>query len=398
MIHRISRFLQQVVVCREGWYFLFVLAFVITGAVLRDINLLIVVAGMMIGPLLFNLVLVWVSLRGIRVQRQLPPAVCAGDLLVVGVAVENNRARGGSWALAVADQIRLEGRKGRKHRASSSVLFSYVAAGQTRHGSYVGRLTERGRYTFYGMTVSTRFPFGLVRRTMGIPGEDTLLVYPRLGRLTAQWNRLQRQRMLGSRRSQHKQGTMEGDFFGLRDWRPGDSQRWIHWRTSARYGSLVVRQFEEQQNEDMLLLLDLGSPSNPTEQQHDNVELACSFAATVASDVCRRGNSQLTLVIGGKSMSVVEGVTSSGLKEEILQRLAVVEPASDVDLREVVAAGFRRSQAGTKTILVSTGGRQLGSPEQIRDWPAEITDQFGRRRLMSVSAAGEELLEHIQFD
>ena len=49
---------------REGWYYLGVLAFIVGGAVLKNVNLLVVLAGMMIAPLLINWRMVMESLRG----------------------------------------------------------------------------------------------------------------------------------------------------------------------------------------------------------------------------------------------------------------------------------------------------------------------------------------------
>ena len=57
---------------REGWYYLAVLTFIIGGAVLRSVNLLVILAGAMIGPLLFNWRLVIASLTGLVVRRKLP--------------------------------------------------------------------------------------------------------------------------------------------------------------------------------------------------------------------------------------------------------------------------------------------------------------------------------------
>lgn len=45
---------RRVGICREGVYYLFVLAFIVGGATARDLNLLFILAGMMVGPLLFN--------------------------------------------------------------------------------------------------------------------------------------------------------------------------------------------------------------------------------------------------------------------------------------------------------------------------------------------------------
>src|SRR3990172_3342833 len=99
--------------CPEGWYFLFVVLFVIGGAVLGQVNLLVALAGLMIGPLLFNWRLVQLMLRQFEVQRTVPPRVCAGDSLTVAVVGVNRRRRLGSWTVVVEDSVRRAGDKPR---------------------------------------------------------------------------------------------------------------------------------------------------------------------------------------------------------------------------------------------------------------------------------------------
>ena len=77
---------HRTVICREGWYYLVVLGFVVGGALMRQINLLLIIAGMMAGPLLYNWREVIASLKGLHVRRKLPEGICAGDLLVVDLA------------------------------------------------------------------------------------------------------------------------------------------------------------------------------------------------------------------------------------------------------------------------------------------------------------------------
>ena len=43
------------------------------------------------------------------------------------------------------------------------------------------------------------------------------------------------------------------DFHGLRTFQPADSPRWIHWRTSARRGELMVKEFEETPTDNLIL-------------------------------------------------------------------------------------------------------------------------------------------------
>ncbi len=152
---------------REGLQYLVIFLLVFFGALVNDVNLMLILSGMLACPLLLSHHLAKRSLRGLVVQRRLPRAVCAGDLLVVQVAIVNTRRRLGGWILAVEDTVRRLGNgRANKHNGPlrrPSVLFPYVAARQTASGDYRGRLMQRGRYRLGPMQVSTRFPFGLFR-------------------------------------------------------------------------------------------------------------------------------------------------------------------------------------------------------------------------------------------
>src|SRR6476660_642960 len=90
---------------REGWYYLAVLTFIIGGAVLRSVNLLVILAGMMIAPLLFNWRLAMASLTGLVVQRRLPAQILAGEPLTVEIHVKNTRWWMSTWLLRLEDWI-----------------------------------------------------------------------------------------------------------------------------------------------------------------------------------------------------------------------------------------------------------------------------------------------------
>ena len=95
-------------ICREGWYYLFITAIVFIGAMVKEVNLLLVLAGMMMGLMLFHWQAIVVSLKGLKLQRKAPQAVCAGDLLAVSLRLSNTRSRFGSWAVTVEEQIERE--------------------------------------------------------------------------------------------------------------------------------------------------------------------------------------------------------------------------------------------------------------------------------------------------
>src|SRR5436309_3490770 len=124
---------------REGWYYLAILAFIIGGAVLRSVNLLVILAGTMIAPLLFNWRLAMASLTGLVMQRRLPTQILAGEPLTVEIHVQNKRWWMSTWLLRIEDRI--EGgqelgdkREGRPLRAEA--VIAHLPAGGEAIGSY----------------------------------------------------------------------------------------------------------------------------------------------------------------------------------------------------------------------------------------------------------------------
>ena len=95
-------------ICGEGVYYLVFFAVVFFVALVAEVNLLMMLAGMFVGPLWFSWRLVAATLRGLEVRRSMPRSVCAGDLLLVDVKLVNTRRRVGSWAVVVDEQIRRE--------------------------------------------------------------------------------------------------------------------------------------------------------------------------------------------------------------------------------------------------------------------------------------------------
>jgi uncharacterized protein (DUF58 family) len=346
-------------ICREGWAYLFMLAVVLAGAVLRDINLLILVAGLMAGPLVLNVIAVLYGLRKVSVRRTVPETVSVGDLVVVEITLENRRRWFGAWMIVVADTIERTQGPGKGERISASVVFSLVPAGQSRRATYRGQLTERGRFRLGPLRLWTRFPIGLVRHTRWIGEETTIVVCPRIGRLKTPTGHIERE-ALSSGTAARRRGVTEGEFHGLRDWRGGDSQRWIHWRTTARRGDLVVRQFEQQQHEDLTLLLELWRPEHPTAQDNGRVETAIRFAATVLDDACRRGGARVKIVSTGRPAIDCRGQASTALLAEMLRALAVVEPDSSDSLADLYSRGLAEQRGGSRLLVVTT--RQTPTP------------------------------------
>jgi uncharacterized protein (DUF58 family) len=244
-------------------------------------------------------------------------------------------------------------------KPNASVVLPHVAAGGLGGAAYQVTLPHRGRYRFGPLRVSTRFPMGLVRAAVKLKQFQRVVVWPRLGQLTPHWLEVLDSRRLGRQSTHCKQGPIDGDYYGLREWRSGDSRRWIHWRTSAKLGKLAVRQFEQQQNQDLALVLDLWQPDSPADEERGRVEIAVSFAATLVDELARRGGSRITIALAGRQRGVWSATASSLFAQQTLQRLALVDGAPENRLAESVGEIVAASPLGTQVVVISTRRSQL---------------------------------------
>ncbi len=387
---------RRTTLCLEGWLYLVLLACVLFGAMIREINLLFMLAGLMAGPVLFSWRLAVVSMRGLEVRRRLPRAVCAGDMLVVELELKNTRRRGGSWAVVAEEPIRLEAGAGAEVSVCPRVYFSYVPARHTQQRAYRGRLNQRGRYWIGPLRLWTRFPFGLVCRTVEAGETASLVVFPRLGRLTRRWVTRHHEAFEGTQRRERRYGRAEGDYFGVRPWRHGDSRRWVHWRASARHDTLVVRQFEQHRNRDVAVLLDLWQPEHPKPPDLENVELAVSFAATVVSDLCRKGGSNVMLGITGPGPSWQSGPASAALLQTAMEDLALCRAAADDHLPALLARALDEVEPGTEIVLLSTRPVDLSDRERFAEVWSDPGRQAAARHVRAFDASSPSLKEYFE--
>ena len=200
---------RRTTICREGWYYLIVVVLVFGGALVREVNLLVVLAGMLAGPLLLSRFMAVYSLRRIEGPPQDAAGGLRGELLVSAVTLSNTRRHVGSWAVVVEEQICRDNgtshvKRRREKPLQPAVFFPYLPAGQTRKGTYRGRLAQRGRYQLGPLRLSTRFPFGLFRHTVTAGPTESMLIFPRLGRLTRGWAQRRRASFAGTNRREQR--------------------------------------------------------------------------------------------------------------------------------------------------------------------------------------------------
>lgn len=340
---------------REGVHFIGILAFIFIGAVIRDISLLILLAGSMIGLLVLQWRFNTSTLAGLHVSRRLARSTSVGQALDVDVQLSNAKFWLGAWLVLVQDRVCKIAPDKQRLSVTGTALVDAVHPRGKADSSYRLEFHERGQYSIGPTTLSTRFPLGLGTGWRTIENTSSVLVHPARGELTGRIPELFQLDQHGQAQSSPKAGTQEGEFFGLRPWATGDSRRWIHWRTTARLGKLSVRQFERQQQRQFCVLLDLWR-AGPTETRP--VEEAVAFLATLAYQMIRQGRDKLAVGIAGKQTSTFTAIQSPVLVNSLLDALAVVEPSSEPDLVTAIQGLSVPILMNSSLVVVSTRADQ----------------------------------------
>lgn len=178
---------------------------------------------------------------------------------------------------------------------------------------------RRGYLRFRRLTLGRPDPFGLVRALCCIPAPETLLVLPRLYRAPEI-------RLPGQRRFQPGGMTLAStvgdsqEFLSLRDYQPGDPLRAIHWRSFARQGKPIVKEFQDEFFVRQGLVLDTYLDG----RMPAVFEEAVSVAASLALRTPERDALLDLMFVGERAYRFTVG-RGLGQAENMLEVLACVE-------------------------------------------------------------------------
>ena len=402
-------------ISREGIYFLFIVIVVLVGAIIREINPMLLFAAFLCSPLIIAWRLGRRSLRGLKVRRRMPIQIFAGEPFIVHLETSNPRPKNNglfgrfsvsSWGVVIVDRIQSQ-RNGSTEKTKEekpyepAVYFEYVPNEQTRRKTYAGRLPQRGRYAIGPLMISTRFPFGFFRHWFDQPiseGEPSgFVVYPKLGKLSAQWKTRQHETIESRHRHRFRPSRVSGEFLGVRRWQQGDSRKWIHWRASARHQTPVVRQFEQHQNRDYAILIDLYQGNEMDDLRRENFELAVSFTATLVSETMRHGGSCFYFDTSEIGDAPVFGSVCMPMIENVLYRLALVEPNREDALAGNLLKAVSVIDSSAELILVTTESLDPGTSKRFENVWKDPRFRALTQRLRIIDTSNHDLDKIFSF-
>ena len=360
-----KRVQRRVALPPSGLAYLVIMIVLFVGSQLGRSNMLMLVFSLMVGPFVINGAVIVTMLQKLTVSRRLPELAFVGERIAVELVLKNEKRVFSSSLMAVTDALAND-----HEQLQSGVLIARVPPRHVRSARYEVTLMQRGRYRLGPVYVGSRFPLGIVERGLVFDLEGEILVAPRLGRLTPQWKREHGLADELVHRPNTRKGMFEDEFHRIREYRPGDNPRLIHWRSSARQHALMVREFHQSRNQSLIVLLDLWLLDLLDQEREARVELAISFAATICHAQMRQSrDANLFVTSAGDRVLEWSGKSGAATQESLMKFFARVQagPAPRVD--RLVNAAIKERTAGTRVVIISTRSKDNGRIQAFEDLP-----------------------------
>ncbi|NNC74987.1 MAG: DUF58 domain-containing protein [Acidimicrobiia bacterium] len=274
------------------------------------------------------------TLPSIRIGRRITPhQLHAGQRAVVHLSLATDRR---VRHIHVEDSV--------DELGSAQFLASNVDRDNPVGARYEVSCQHRGIFTVGPATTRVRDPLRLSESGGFVGEQERLVVYPAVEDLDGS--------PLGRGYDPSQQATRANfafaggeDFYTLREYQRGDDLRHVHWPSSAKRDELMIRQLEMPWQSRALILLDHRAGAYPSPESFEH---AVKGAASVTRHLYRSGYSP-SLWAGGSAGTV----STSDSYATAMESLAVVETATDFDLKQIVTRLRRAGLAGGVLVFVT---------------------------------------------
>ncbi|NVJ01659.1 DUF58 domain-containing protein [Myxococcus sp. AM009] len=216
--------------------------------------------------------------QDVRVWRRVEPVLSSGTRNAVHVVLE--RQDTGTAPLHV--EVRDEPPEDMASSGHRQRLTLPAAQARPQELTYFVTPPSRGDARFGDVHLRLRGPLGLCARQVRVPAALDVKVYPDLTALTREALALAHASDAPSARTQRRRTSEGREFESLREYRPGDDYRHIDWKASARHAHTLVRTWQPEQHQPVLLLLDCGRHMAGRIQERRKLDHAVDAALRLA--------------------------------------------------------------------------------------------------------------------
>jgi len=318
-------------------------------------------------------------------RRLTPNMVHEGDYAIVETTITNR----GRWRISnpiIEDEVTGLG--------AARFAASHLSRDSQATATYQILCRPRGVYEVGPASVTTSDPFGFTISGGPVGAADRLVVYPSTEELEGFPITTGRDPSQHAARPEFSHVGGE-DFFTIREYQHGDDLRRVHWPTTARMDTIMIRQLETPWQSRALVLLDTrsGRYSDTT-----SFEKAVSGTASVVAHLVR----------SGFDTDMWAGTTAVATHDNnpfsiAMEALALVTPDERLDLRSAVGKLQRSGNGGTLVLVTGHPDAELFAAQQmlaqeyrstillsVEDAPSEATLLLERSGAVVVSIKADE--------
>lgn len=331
--------------------------------------------------LLFSWLYVRAVASSLSVRRDMPTRAYEGDRVEVTLHLENAGLLPG-YLVEVEDWFPTDPTPAKALLVSD--LPGRSRSGRVRYAAGCER--GRGRFGVGPVKVTASDPLGLFRRTVTLPVMSELVVFPRTFPIGDLGLRFLESNVQLSASSPARAGQSPL-FWGTREYQPGDNPRAIHWRMSARWDELILKQFESPSNADVTCFLDLDRATLRGVGRSSNVEVAVRVAASIAEHAERR-DYPFQLVAEAGEPVVHRPRTGKAHLVACLDTLARVRPTGAVRYTDLLRRGSRFVGPGSVAVVV------FNALDFDRQAFLGVAADWRRKRVHGVAVLIDELTFH----
>lgn len=270
-----------------GIFFTFLIAVLAIAALNTGNNLLFLIVSALLVSYLLSGILAKLVLSGLAIGYHFPEQVYATRPTHFLWTLRNEKRWMPSFSLRA--ETCLEGLNGTSH--SVTFYFPFLEAERTHSHAVKYKFSRRGVYRIAKVNLMTRFPFGFFQRGRALHPAREVLVYPEVQPIE---NFMHLLPFLQGERETLIKGQGES-LYQIRGYQNGDTFKHIHWRSTAKVGHLMVRDFSQDYENQVCICLD-------NTQSHEKFENAVTLAASIASHFHDEG-ARVQLVTSGGSSS-----------------------------------------------------------------------------------------------
>lgn len=341
---------------------------------------------LLLGLLALSIVWAWLNLRGLDLEREtVTQRATVGEHARERISVRNRWPIPKLW-VELRDESDLP-----QHGAG---FVAYLGARQRSRWTARTLCTMRGRFRLGPTTLLSGDPFGIVRLSRRVPATSEIIVYPQTVDLPE--FRLPSAELPGGQATRARSFTVTPNVATVREYAPGDGFNRIHWRSTARTGQMMVKEFELDPSADVYIVLDMqeravvrdtrgigageeaderarapwwerkrGERRGPTQALASTEEYAVMAAASLARALLSQ-NRVVGMVAWGQHREVIPAERESRQLFKILEALAILRAHSAQSLAEVLVAESNRFGRNSTIVVVTSSldERWVGALQQ----------------------------------